>query len=688
MEKKKTNGKPTQNSAGSLAGGGRKKETRIKNVSGPVKTIGGNEAFMGARPKNNSKPRTQNLKQRNGKYSESRNSSRDKQSGVHNSSRNRSVSGSRDTQNRNINIKNENQLVSEPRFTAQKVDGQRTSMHTGNSLKIIGLGGLEETGGKNCTVFEYKNDIVVIDMGLMFPSEDMPGIDYVIPDVTYLEKNKNKIRGLVVTHGHLDHIGAIPYVYEKIGSPAIYSAPLSIGILKSKLEEFGLDRGAKLNSITIGDTIRLGVFKISTFKLTHSIPQTMGLAIETPEGLFVYVTDWKFDHTPADGQPADFSALAMLGGRKPVALLSESTNVERPGVSVSEKEIEDSMVKIYDKVKGRLIIATFSTLISRIQQILKVAKKFNRKVAFVGRSMVNTVEIATSLDALTIPSNTVIDPKELKKYPDDKIVIVCTGSQGEDNAALSRIATGEHRTIKIKRGDTVVLSSSPIPGNERAVSSLMDNLYREGARVIYQKLMGVHTSGHAKQEDLKLMIALIKPKYLIPIHGERHKLMLHGQIAQDMGLVTEERTLVADDGQVIEFGKGVGKVTNKRVPASYVMVDGLGVGDIGNIVLRDRKAMAQDGIFVIIVTVDHKTGEIATSPDIISRGFIYMRENEQLVHKARAEIKKSFARYSKQKNGPHADWNLIKGKIRDEIGDFLFNETERRPMVIPVVIEV
>jgi len=693
MEIKKQVNTKTTNSAGSLAGGGRKRDSKIKDFAGPVKTIGGNEAFMGARSKNSSKFKANSSKQsnshnRNGNQSRSHNSSRDKQSGVQNSSRNRVNPGRRDTQNRNINIKSEKQLVNEPRFTAQKVDGQKTSIHTSDTLKIIGLGGMEETGGKNCTVFEYKNDIVIIDMGLMFPSEDMPGIDYVIPDVSYLEKNKSKIRGMVVTHGHLDHIGAIPYVYEKIGSPAIYSAPLSIGILKSKLEEFGLDRGAKLHNVEIGETIQLGVFKIKTFKLTHSIPQTMGLAIETPEGLFVYVTDWKFDHTPADGQPADFSALAMLGGQKPVALLSESTNVERPGVSVSEKEIEDSMVKIYDKVRGRLIIATFSTLISRIQQILKVAHKFNRKVAFVGRSMVNTVEIATSLEAMKIPPNTVIDPKDLKKYPDDKIVLVCTGSQGEDNAALSRIATGQHRTIKIKRGDTVVLSSSPIPGNERAVSGLMDNLYREGARVIYQKLMGVHTSGHAKQEDLKLMIALIKPKYLIPIHGERHRLMLHGQIAADMGLVPEERSLVADDGQVIEFSKGKGRVTNKRVPASYVMVDGLGVGDIGNIVLRDRKAMAQDGIFVIIVTVDHKTGEIATSPDIISRGFIYMRENEQLVHKARAEIKKSFSRYSKQKNGPHADWNLIRGKIRDEISEFLFNETERRPMVIPVVIEV
>jgi len=378
--------------------------------------------------------------------------------------------------------------------------------------------------------------------------------------------------------------------------------------------------------------------------------------------------------------------LAIIGSKKPLVLLSDSTNIEKPGVSVSEKEIEDSLFQIMERAKSRLIVSTFSTLISRIQQIINTASKLDRKVAFVGRSMIQTTEIAISLEALIVPKNTIIDVKDAEKYPPEKVVIVCTGSQGEDNAALTRIATGEHRQIKIKHGDLVILSSSPIPGNERSVSGLMDNLFRAGAKVVYQKLMDVHTSGHANQEDLKLMLALIKPKYFIPVHGERHKLMLHCQIAQEMGVVDEEHCLVPDDGQVVEFNKQKGEVTNKRVPASYVMVDGLGVGDVGNIVLRDRKAMAQDGIFVIIVTVDHRTGEIATSPDIISRGFIYMRENEQLVHKSRAEIKKLFAKHAS--NGAQADWNLIKQKLRDEIGEFLFNETERRPMVIPVVIEV
>jgi ribonuclease J len=585
-------------------------------------------------------------------------------------------------------VKNEEALVSEPRFTAQSTQGLRTSISGKGALRVIGLGGLEETGGKNVTLIEYGDDIIAIDMGFMFPDQDMPGVDYVIPDVSYLEKNKHKLRGIVVTHGHLDHIGAIPYVYEKLGSPHIYSAPLSIGLIKAKLEEFGLGRADRLHSLEIGvDELQLGVFKIRTFRLTHSIPQTMGLAINTPEGLLIYATDWKFDHTPADGKPADFSQLALLGGEKPLVLFSESTNVEKPGISISEREIEESLFKIMERAKGRLIIATFSTLISRIQQIVNISRRLNRKVTFIGRSMQQTVEVALSLDALSVPPDTIVDSRSIASIPDNRLTIVCTGSQGEDKAALSRIATGEHKQIKIKKGDTVILSSSPIPGNERSVSDLMDNLYRAGAYVKYQKIMDVHTSGHANQEDLKLMLALIKPKYLIPIHGERHRLMYHSQIAQDMGLVPEERCLVADDGQVIEFQDGEGRVTNKRVPASYVMVDGLGVGDVGNIVLRDRKAMAQDGIFVIIVTVDHKTGEIATSPDIISRGFIYMRENEQLVHKARAEIKRLFAKHANG-NGSQADWNVIKQKLRDEIGEFLFTETERRPMVIPVVIEV
>jgi len=554
------------------------------------------------------------------------------------------------------------------------------------SLRFVPLGGLEEVG-KNMSIVEYGNDMIIIDMGLMFPNEDMPGIDYVLPDVSYLAENKDKIRGVIITHGHLDHTGAIPYLYEKIGSPQIYSAPLTNGLIKKRLEEFGMENRVKLQTITPGkEVLQLGCFRVETFRLNHNIPDSMGLSITTPEGILVYATDWKFDHTPADGRPTDFSKLAQLGGQDVLALFSDSTNAQKPGHTISEKEVEDVLFKLVENSRGRVIVATFSSLISRIQQILNVAKKMNRKVAFSGRSMIANVEVASSLEALIIPEDIMIDVKEIGKYPDHRIIIVCTGSQGEERSALTRIASGDHRQIKIKKGDTVILSSSPIPGNERSVNDVMDNLFREGARVIYQKLMDVHTSGHAYQEDLKLMIGLIKPKFFIPIHGERHKLMVHAGLAQDVG-IPEENILVSDNGQIIEFEGGKGAVTNKRVPASYVMVDGLGVGDVGNIVLRDRKAMAEDGIFVVIVTVNHETGQIVTSPDIISRGFIYMRENENLVHKARAEIKRLFSKHAIDKK-PRGDWGLIKTKIREELGEFLHKETERRPMVIPVVIEV
>jgi len=554
------------------------------------------------------------------------------------------------------------------------------------ALRVIPLGGLEEVG-KNMTVIEYGNDILVIDMGLMFPNEDMPGIDYVLPDISYLVENKQKIRGIIITHGHLDHTGAIPYLYDKLGSPQIYSAPLTNGLIKKRLEEFGMENKVKLATIIPGEErLQLGAFKVDTFRLNHNIPDSMGLAITSPEGILVYCTDWKFDHTPADGRPTDFSKLAQLGGENVLALFSDSTNAQKPGHTISEKEVEDVLFKLVENAKGRVIIATFSSLISRIQQILNVAKKLNRKVAFSGRSMVANVDVAASLEALVIPQDTMIDVTDIGKLADSRVIIVCTGSQGEERSALTRIAAGEHRQIRIQKGDTVVLSSSPIPGNERSVNDVMDNLFREGARVIYQKLMDVHTSGHAYQEDLKLMIGLIKPKFFIPIHGERHKLMVHAGLAQDVG-IAEENVLVSDNGQIIEFEGGKGAVTNKRVPASYVMVDGLGVGDVGNIVLRDRKAMAEDGIFVVIVTVSHQTGQIVTSPDIISRGFIYMRENENIVHSARAEIKRLFAKHAGDSKS-RGDWGLIKTKIREELGDFLYKETERRPMVIPVVIEV
>lgn len=553
-------------------------------------------------------------------------------------------------------------------------------------LRIIPLGGVEEYG-KNMTVIEYGNDIIVVDMGLMFPDEDMLGIDYVIPDISYLVERKERIRGVLITHGHLDHIGAIPYLIGKIGNPPMYTGPLTTKLIEKRLEEFGLLGKTPLNTIQIGkDTLKLGIFTVDTFRLAHSIPDAMGFAIKTPEGTIFYCTDWKLDHTPSDGRPTDLKRIAQLSAdQQPLVLLNETTNIERPGHSISEKEIEKNLVDIFENNRnGRIIVATFASLISRIQQVMNAAHKTGRKVALAGRSMVGNVEAAVSIEAIKLPPNILIDVNEISKYPDDKVCVISTGSQGEEMSALYRIAAGEHRQIKIKRGDTVVLSSSPIPGNEKSVSAVMDNLTRQGAKVLYNKLLDIHTSGHAYQEDLKLMIALVGAKHLIPIHGERHKLVLHGRIAQSMGVAAND-VLIADNGQVIEFEGGQGVVTEDRVPAGYVMVDGLGIGDVGNIVLRDRRVMAEDGIFVIIVTVDHASGKMVTSPDIISRGFIYMRDNEDLVHAARAEVKKHFARHS---NARVIDPNALKNDLRDYLGEFLYQRTQRRPMVVPVVIEV
>lgn len=552
-------------------------------------------------------------------------------------------------------------------------------------LRVIPLGGVEEIG-KNMTVFEYGNDILVVDMGFMFPDEAMLGIDYVIPDVAYLEDKKDRIRGVVITHGHLDHIGAVPYLIGKIGFPAIYTSPLTAKLVEKRLEEFSLLGKVPVNVIKIGvDVLQFGVFKVETFRLAHSIPDCMGLAIYTPEGLMLYCTDWKLDHTPADGRPTDLRRIAQLSAEQPLALFSESTNIDRQGHSISEREIEKNLIEIFEThSQGRIIVAMFASLISRIQQILNASQHTGRKVALVGRSMINNVEAAVSIEAIKMPPNTLIEIRDVGKYPDDKVCIISTGAQGEEMSGLHRISTGEHRQIRVKRGDTIVLAAAPIPGNERSVSGVMDNLLRQGAKVIYNKTMDIYSSGHAYQEDLKLLFSLVQPKHLIPLHGQRHRLVMHGQMAQSLGM-PGENVLIGDNGQVIEFSDGVGRVTDEKVPASYVMVDGLGIGDVGNIVLRDRRVMAEEGIFVVIVTIDHTTGKMVSSPDIISRGFIYMREHEDLVHAARAEIKKHFARHTDARN---FDPSYFKNDIRENMGEFLYQKTQRRPMVVPVVIEV
>jgi ribonuclease J len=570
----------------------------------------------------------------------------------------------------------------QPRIdAAPKVDSKHT-------LKVIPLGGIEEVG-ENMTVLEYGDDILVIDMGLGFPDETMPGIDYIIPNTKYLEDNKKRIKGVIVTHGHLDHIGAIPYIMPKIGDPPIYTMKLTGELIKKRLEEFHLLGRSQIHELNKDDVLTLGNFRIRFFRINHNIPDGVGLAINTPAGLLVYATDWKFDHTPVDGRPTEFDKLAKFGGEGVALLMSDSTNAEKPGYSMSEKTLGDTIDRIMSDAKGRVIFATFSTLISRVQQVIDAAYKSNRKIVITGRSLVNNVEICLATNYLKMPTKgMIIKMEQAKKMPDNQVVILTTGSQGEEASALARIARSEHKTIEVKKGDTVVVSASPIPGNERAVSGILSNLARLGARVLYQKILDIHTSGHAYQEDLKLMISLTRPKNFMPIHGEHHMLIAHANLAKDVG-VAEEHIFTLDNGQMLEMSDSGLRITEAKIPTGYVYVDGLGVGDVGEVVLRDRQVMSKDGMFVIIMTVDRKTSKLTNPPDIISRGFIYMKGSEDLLKEVKHEVRKVVeSKNTNAKGFKEPNWSFIRSEVKDQIGEFLFQRTERRPMVLPVVIEV
>jgi len=558
-------------------------------------------------------------------------------------------------------------------------------------LKIIPLGGLDEIG-KNMMIFEYDDpylpnggDIIIVDMGFAFPEDEMYGIDYVIPDISYLQDKKDKIRGIVITHGHEDHVGGIPYLLPKIDVP-VFATKLTAGLIEKKLQEFKLLRDKRVSVIDPEETLRLGVFRIEFFRVAHSIPDGVGLAIHTPYGLVIHTGDFKLDPTPIDGKVTELDKIERIcrqsGGA--LMLLSDSTNAEEPGYTLSEKVIGEAFESVFNQARGRIVIASFASLVARIQQVIWSAEKFGRKVAISGRSMQENIEVAIKLGYLKVPEGLIVSLRDLKKYPDDRIVIISTGSQGEPSSALVRMAAGEHAQVAIKKGDTVIISASPIPGNERSITNTIDDLLRRGARVVYDKTMRVHVTGHACQDELAKMIQVVKPKYFIPIHGEYHHLTAHRNLAIENG-IREDNAFVIEDGQMVEIDDKGARISSRRIPTGLVMVDGLGVGDIGNIVLRDRQAMAQDGIFVLIVTVDKKKGELASSPDIISRGFVYMRESEKLIHGARAEIKRIFARH--QERDPF-NWKAVKEVLKEEIGDYLYKNTKRRPMVIPVVIEV
>ncbi len=551
-------------------------------------------------------------------------------------------------------------------------------------LKVYALGGLEEIG-RNCTVLECGDDIVIVDCGLMFPEEGMPGIDYIIPNITTFKGREKNIRGIVVTHGHLDHIGGIPLTISRLGFPTIFTAPLTAGIIKKRQEEFGNVNNLKIQLIDAESKIQLGThFTFEPFHVNHNISDAFGAAFHTPYGTILVTGDFKFDFSPVNDEPADLTHIAQFGIKGTLALFSDSTNAESPGHQISERAVSEEMERIFQNHKGRLIIGTFSSLLTRIQQIIWLCEKYGKRLMIAGRSMNNNVELAHSLGYMHFKPGTICEEHEFSRVPDEKMVVVCTGAQGEKNAALMRIASSEHRQIKIQPGDGLVFSSSVIPGNERSVQSLKDALVRQGAKVYHYKNLDIHAGGHAKQEDLKLMLRLTKPKFLIPIHGNRFLLEAHKELGLEVG-IPKENIFVADNGQVMEWTNAGGRITKEKMPTEYVMVDGLGVGDVSDVVLRDRVELAGDGIFVVIATIDKKTGDLVGSPDIISRGFVYMRENKELIERSRAFIKKLLKDHDKR---TPAIEDYLKNKIRNEVGSFLFRATERRPMVLPVIIEV
>lgn len=550
------------------------------------------------------------------------------------------------------------------------------------------MGGLEEVG-RNMVIFEYGSDIIIIDMGLQFPEEGMPGVDYIISDITYLKDKVKNIKGVIITHGHYDHIGGIPHLIPQLGNPTIYTGLLTAGIIQKRQTDYKNCPDLKIQSIDEKTHLKLGKnFRISFFRVNHNIPDSFGVIIDTPAGRIIHTGDFKIDKRPVNDKPIDLDALKKMGEKGVLALMSDSTDAEHPGHQITETDAGKELEEIIKKAQGRVIVGTFASLLSRVQQIFTIAEKHNRRVLIQGRSMINNVEIAHQLGYLKINKGTIIEETDFHELPDKRILIIATGAQGERNAVLMRVANNEHRFITLKKNDTVVFSSSVIPGNERTIQYLKDGLYRQGANVFHYKMMDIHAGGHGKQEDLKDMIKLLKPKYFIPVEGHHYHLLMHGNLAEECG-IPRKNIFIADNGQVIEFYQShketVGKLTNKKVPTSYVMVDGLGVGDVSHIILRERTQMADDGMFVIIATIDRKTGKLLGNPDIISRGFVYMKDNKELIELTRMRIKKLLQNQDPQKP---TNESYIKGKIRNDIGDFLFRKTKRRPLVLPVILEV
>ena len=558
---------------------------------------------------------------------------------------------------------------------------QQTKKH----LTFIPLGGCGEVT-RSMYIYEYDDDIVIIDMGLQFPDEDMPGIDYLIPNIEYLKHKTHNIRGIIITHGHYDHIGAIPHLLDPLGNPVIYATALTRGMILKRQEDFRHLPKPHIETITPESKVTLGAFDIEFFHVNHNIPDSVGIVLKTPVGTIIHTGDFKFDHTPVNERPADIARLSDLGRQGVTMLVSESTDAWLPGHQISETDVQKSLEDIFKVAPGRIIAATFGSLLTRIQQLIWLSEKYNRKVLIEGYSMKQNTLVARELGYLKVKKGTFIEGKELHNYPENQVTIICTGAQGEDHAALMRIANNEHKTISLRPHDSIIFSSSVVPGNENSVQRLKDVLYKRAGKVYHKDTMDIHAGGHAKSEELKMMINLVRPRYFIPIHGNYFMLKSHTDLAEEAGIL-KENAVIAEDGEIVSISDKEIKKLKERAPTDYVMVDGLGVGDVKEVVLRDRQHLAEDGIFVIITIVDVKTGKVRTSPDIISRGFIYLKESQDLLKDVRQRIRKIVEDVTV--GGVHPiNWTHVKDELREKIGQYLYVKTERRPMVLPVVIEV
>ena len=558
------------------------------------------------------------------------------------------------------------------------------------NLHIIPLGGLGEVG-RNMTLLKYKGQILIIDMGFRMPEEDMPGIDYIIPNINYLKGKEKDILGVIFTHGHYDHIGAVPYFMNKLGNPRLFAAPLTKGIIMNRQQDFPNQPKLDITDVKDGTKIKLGPFRIEFFRMNHNIPDNLGLFIETPVGNILHTSDFKFDHNPINDLPTDIEKLKQFGQKRILLLMSDSTGAEQEGHSFSEKEIQKNLEKIFIDARGRIITATFSSLINRIQQIIALSEQHNRKVAVMGFSMKNNIELCRNLGYIKVEKGTIISSKDINKFPDNQITLLCTGAQGEGSAALMRIANGEHPYFRLKKGDSMIFSSSVIPGNERTVQILKDDIMRQGVKVYHYKMMDIHAGGHAQQDEITQLLQILKPKFFIPVHGQYSMMVNNAELAYSAG-VPEQNVVVAENGQIIDVNPQRILIEKKTIPCSYIMVDGLGVGDVGEIVLRDRHMLARDGMFVIVAIVDKQTKKVKGSPDIISRGFVYLREAKPLLTETRKRTvqiinetinsDKNSSDREKKKN-----FAYTKDELRSKIGEFLFNKTQRRPIVLPVIIE-